>query len=156
MTWLCGENPDSTDRYWQSGRHLSVENYEKASKLMICGYALLFCVPGVPCVYYGDEIGMQGYRDPFNRGYFNWQNMDTDILVEIKKISEFRHKHSQFKDGKIHFVFANDNAIAFVRYDKHGKEVLVAVNRSEYTETFWHNNIEFTMPPMDYILEVIN
>ena len=32
-------------------------------------YAIIYTLPGVPCLYYGDEIGMQGYRDPFNRGF---------------------------------------------------------------------------------------
>ena len=32
-------------------------------------HAIIYTLPGVPCLYYGDEIAMQGYRDPFNRAF---------------------------------------------------------------------------------------
>ena len=38
-------------------------------------------LPGNPWrIYYGDEIGMQGFEDPLNRRYFTWDNIDNDVL----------------------------------------------------------------------------
>ena len=42
-------------------------------------YAIIYTLPGVPCLYYGDEIGMQGYRDPFNRAYFDWNSTERRL-----------------------------------------------------------------------------
>ena len=40
-----------------------------------------FTLPGVPSVYYGDEVGMQGMKDPFNRGCMQWDNKNTELLI---------------------------------------------------------------------------
>ena len=40
---------------------------------------LQFTLPGAPCIYYGDEAGMTGYRDPFNRGYYPWGKEDLAL-----------------------------------------------------------------------------
>ena len=157
MTALCGENPYSTDRYWQSKRLLTAEKYILAQKLIVCGYALLFTLPGLPCIYYGDEIGMQGYRDPFNRGYFTWWAMDKYIQDNIKKMSAFRNSHDVFAEGKIHFVYSSDECVAYTRYDKStDKEVFIAVNKSPVDKIISFNGKEYTVPAMYYIMEEIN
>ena len=47
-------------------RRLTPEQYENGRRLMTLAYAMIFTLPGIPSIYYGDEIGMQGYKDPFN------------------------------------------------------------------------------------------
>lgn len=37
---------------------------------MMAASAMQYTLPGVPCVYYGDEAGMEGYKDPFNWGCY--------------------------------------------------------------------------------------
>ena len=156
MTALRGENPYSTDRYWQSKRFLPAEKYIEAQKLIVCGYAMLFGLPGLPCIYYGDEIGMQGYRDPFNRGYFTWWAMDKYILSNIKKISKFRNEHKVFAEGGIHFVYSSDECVAFTRYCKDSKEeVLIGVNRGKKSVKIQLGENEYVVPAMYYIMEEI-
>ena len=36
--------------------------------------------PGVPCIYYGDEVGAEGYADPYNRGTYPWGKEDQEII----------------------------------------------------------------------------
>ncbi len=150
ITILQGENPESLDRLWQSNQVLNNEKLEKAKKQLVCAYALIFGLPGVPCIYYGDEIGMQGYRDPFNRRYFTWWNQDEFVQNNIRSLSSFRNSHIEYKNGGLYFVYASYNTIAYVRYFNN-KEVLTAVNRGECLETFRHNKINYEVLPMSYI-----
>lgn len=156
ITALCGEDPYGTNRYWQSNRLLSADNYEKAKKLIVCGFALLFTLPGVPCIYYGDEIGMQGYRDPFNRGYFKWWNMDRYILDNVKHISAIRNNNHIFAKGNLYFIYASDECISYVRYsDNHKYEVLTAVNRGNTPVEIKHRDKIYKVNPLSYIIEPI-
>ena len=60
-------------REWQfSNLELSEEDYKKAKEMLKISVAIQYFLPGNPCIYYGDEIGMYGYRDPFNRKCFLW------------------------------------------------------------------------------------
>lgn len=87
ITALAGESCEGKDRYWQSGRRLSPERYEHGRRLVCLAYALLFTLPGIPSVYYGDEIGMQGYKDPFNRAYFDWGSTEAHIIPVLDRKS---------------------------------------------------------------------
>ncbi|GAB1475394.1 hypothetical protein MASR2M70_02260 [Bacillota bacterium] len=53
-------------------------------------------MPGIPCLYYGDEIGMKGGKDPFNRGCFMPERADNEIFMHYKRLIAFRKKISGF------------------------------------------------------------
>ena len=62
ITAIAGEPCNGHDRYWQSKRVIPSGQMDAAIRRLLLGYAMIFTLPGVPCVYYGDEIAMQGYR----------------------------------------------------------------------------------------------
>lgn len=62
--------------YKISDRELAVQKLKAAA-------ALQYTLPGVPCLYYGDEAGMEGYEDPFNRRFFPWLSRDESLTVII-------------------------------------------------------------------------
>lgn len=150
ITALCGENPDSADRNWQSRQKLEGRQLEKGKKMLLCAYALIFGLPGIPCIYYGDEIAMQGYRDPFNRGYFRWWDMDGYTLSGIQQLAQFRTSHPIYADGALHFVYVDFDCVAFVRF-KDNSEALTAVNRGEREISFRYKGRTFCLPPISYI-----
>lgn len=57
------------------------------SALILWGF-----MPGIPCIYYGDEIGMRGGRDPLNRGCFVKPERDPAILLHYRRLMAFRKK----------------------------------------------------------------
>ena len=63
---------------------------DEAIRRLLLGYAMIFTLPGVPCVYYGDEIAMQGYRDPFNRAFFDWNSTEQRLRGPIKTLDALR------------------------------------------------------------------
>ena len=64
ITAIAGEPCNGRDRCWQSKRCIPCRQDGRCRPQTSVGYAMIFTLPGVPCVYYGDEIAMQGYRDP--------------------------------------------------------------------------------------------
>lgn len=106
---------------------LSGNEYENAVKKLKLAVFLQYTLYGVPSVYYGDEIGMQGYADPLNRKFFDWQNIDESIRDFYVKIGEIRRSYSCFISGEVKIVYEKNGCFAFKRSDGNS-EVLVAVN----------------------------
>ena len=69
-----------------SVRRLSPEDRERAKLLLTEAYSIICVLPGIPCVYYGDEAGAEGYRDPFCRRPFPWRGRDLQLT---EKYTEF-------------------------------------------------------------------
>ncbi|MBQ3437202.1 MAG: glycoside hydrolase family 13 protein, partial [Fusobacterium sp.] len=71
---------------------LSKSEYERGKFLQKFASFLQFTLPGIPSIYYGDEIGMQGLKDPFNRQCFELEKADMDLLEHYKELSNFRNR----------------------------------------------------------------
>jgi cyclomaltodextrinase len=73
--------------------------------------------PGAPCVYYGDEIGMSGGKDPLSRGAFPWdeEKWNADLLAYFKKCISLRHAHPALRTGEYHTLLARDSVYALGR-----------------------------------------
>ena len=104
--------------------------------MMKLAYALLFYLPGIPTIYYGDEIGMQGYGDPFCRYYFKWDNIDENLLEHVRKLSN-EHKEWQqiFSETRLEFFESSRSVLGFWRKSDHGKIAFI-LNRSEQDYTY--------------------
>jgi len=66
---------------------MEVKMMSEEKKALRLAFLFLMTYPGAPCVYYGDEIGMEGGRDPENRGTFPWDESQWDhsLRNDIKK-----------------------------------------------------------------------
>lgn len=74
-----------------------------------------FTFPGVPCLYYGDEAGVQGFEDPYNRRTYPWGNEDPDLLAWYRMITKLRTEHSVFQNGTWKPYEASDDLFVFER-----------------------------------------
>lgn len=95
----------------------------------------LFSWPGVPCIYYGDEVGVDGNNDPFCRKPFPWDPalQDTQLLALYQRMAKLRKAHQALRYGGCQVIYAEDNVVVFVRVYKQ-QRVLVAINRGEACE----------------------
>ena len=94
-------------------------------------YAMLFTLPGAPFVYYGDEIGMQGYRDPFNRGYYCWDSHEERLRPVLAQLAQLRHSCEAFRTGELRVLRAEDGILHYQRIGK-TETAEIIVNRSEH------------------------
>ncbi|MBQ9997639.1 MAG: glycoside hydrolase family 13 protein, partial [Clostridia bacterium] len=93
---------------------------------------LQFVLPGITCIYYGDEIGMEGGRDPFNRGYFKWDCIDNDLLSYVKSLAEIKNKYTQLQTGNVN-VYCEDDVL-YIKRDN----LLCMVNGKADGETIFN------------------
>ncbi len=98
---------------------------------------------GVPCIYYGDEIGMQGLDDPFNRRTYTWRCIDPELLDWYKKLIQLRSRLTCLKTGEFEFLYAKDGVIAYKRKEA-DETAICAVNRNDLP-----CQVEFFLPEED-------
>ena len=84
-------------------------------------------MPGIPCIYYGDEIGMKGGRDPFNRMCFEPELGDQLILRFFRRLFAFRKKIKGLENYEFHPRASEGGFYSFNRIGEKGR-VVIATN----------------------------
>lgn len=167
ITRLAGPDNEGRGRDWQfANNELPSYDYLKGISMMKMASLIQFTLPGVPSIYYGDEIGMQGMKDPFNRACMQWDNQNEELLKWYKRLGQIRNGAKALIDGEFVPVFCENSAIAYERVSS-DNSVLVAVNNNdEETKLFvgekWNNayphfdfkceNGIITLPPHRYAM----
>ncbi len=110
-------------------RHLSRSQYNIAVDRLLMASFLQFTLPGSPSIYYADEAGMEGYRDPFNRRTFPWGRENTELQNHYRRLGQMRRDQVALRLGDIQFFQAAEQKIGFTR--SYGdKQLRVYLNRS--------------------------
>ncbi len=97
------------------------------------GALLLFTFPGAPCIYYGDEIGLEGHADPdCRRGFPEGKNWKLELLETYKKLIALRHREPVLSTGHYKTLVAKDMLYVFARVCAHNPSdaIIVATNNS--------------------------
>ncbi len=113
----------------QAKRRLSRSTMDVAVDRLLMASFLQYTLPGSPSLYYGDEAGMEGYRDPFNRRPYPWGHEDPEILSHFQRLGQLRKSFDALRLGDIRFFEAGDKHIGFTRSYK-GHTFRIYVNRS--------------------------
>ncbi|HKL94265.1 MAG TPA: glycoside hydrolase family 13 protein [Clostridia bacterium] len=136
---------------------------ETAKRRLKLAAVLQYSLPGIPCLYYGDEAGLSGYEDPINRKTYPWGNEDKELLNFYKKLGQIRVDLTEELQGETYF--SNDNDILVMKRFAGKKLLTVAVNNSaesksrklsyDYIDVF--NDIELKkgtvkIPPYSFLI----
>ncbi len=109
------------------------KDYESAVSKVRLLSVLQFTLPGVPCIYYGDEAGLAGGADPANRSGFPWGREDKGLSFHYRMLGLIYREHPVLAGGKFEMLSGrygiNDDIMAFVRYDEN-ERIVVLTNRS--------------------------
>jgi cyclomaltodextrinase len=100
-------------------------------------YLFLFTYPGAPSIYYGDEIGMSGGRDPDCRRSFDWDesHWNTSLRESLKELITLRHALPALRTGSYSVIHAKDKVLAYLREDENDC-ILVVINAGETPVSF--------------------
>ena len=102
-----------------------------AKKRLKTAWALLAAFPGIPCVYYGDEAGMEGGRDPFNRMPFVWGREDAELLACYREIGRIRRSLPVFAEGSLSMPDMGDDGRFLLLREKDGVTFAAAANLTD-------------------------
>jgi alpha-glucosidase len=103
----------------------------------LAGLTALLTYPGVPSIFAGDELGLEGEWGEDARRTIDWQNTDKwdhELLAEFKSLISIRKSHDALINGGIRWIYAADNAFAYLRESKK-ESILIFISRSAGSHT---------------------
>ncbi|MDR1101340.1 MAG: hypothetical protein LBL34_03185, partial [Clostridiales bacterium] len=86
---------------------------------------------GVPTIYYGDEAGLAGEGDPYNRASFPWNNVDMELHDWYAKLTELRNSSPALQTGFFEEIKASGDIYAYKRFIRNNKDVFGAKAENE-------------------------
>ena len=113
--------------------------------------------PGVPSIYYGDEAGLQGLGDPFNRGTYPWGKENEKILCWYKKIIFIRNSNKALRTGEWIPIYGDKYVLSYIRTIKDNRDSFNEECENGQFITLFNNDIErdhtISIPiPKEYLL----
>ncbi|MEW6662306.1 MAG: bifunctional glycogen debranching protein GlgX/4-alpha-glucanotransferase [Bacillota bacterium] len=128
---LLGEAPpeESLSEKERENFRLSPGARELAVKRLKLFSLVQMAFPGVPCIYYGDEAGAEGYADPYNRGTYPWGREDQELLEWYKKIVKIRREYQVLQAGEFESLPWGEDVYGFRRSGKN-EEIVLVINPS--------------------------
>lgn len=112
--------------------------------------AFQFCYLGVPYIYYGDEIGLDGGDDPLSRKCMIWdkEKQELELLDLYKKIIMVRKENKELIYGDYNEIYCNNNVIIFERVYENNN-IIVAINNND-------NNVEINLNISGSFIDLLN
>lgn len=131
LTVFGSDGDDWTmNRAERAAAHLTPAKRNLAVTRLKLATAILFAFPGTPCVFYGDEAGMEGFEDPFNRRTYPWGNEDRELLDWYLKLGSARRCSEALQTGEIRYITTEGGILIFERICETERAV-VCVNRTD-------------------------
>ncbi|MGX7125517.1 glycoside hydrolase family 13 protein [Enterococcus viikkiensis] len=120
---------------------------EGALEALDQAWGLMFMMPGIPCIYYGDEAGLTGGKDPENRRFFPWQSINQALFNSCQKWVQRRKKFDVLKYGEFFpFYSQRQQLFGIIRYTENAY-VIYALNLSNQEQCI---NIGELSSPLAY------
>ena len=136
LTVLGGITCKNKDEMAQETAYLPENDKKMAVEKLKMATVLQFTLPGVPCIYYGDENGMEGHIDPFCRRCFDWEHLNEELIEHYSKLSKIRETYRKiFAEGTWKEIFAENGLLIYKREYK-GQALYIYTNNSSSEQFF--------------------
>ncbi len=162
ITSVAGQD-DPGNRVKQKQIRLNDEERQRGEHLLKFAYTVAFFYPGTPSIYYGDERGLEGYRDPFNRRTFPWQEPAGELQAYLVRLATVRNAYPVLQTGFIEWLKCSERGFSFRRYFRQNKDLLgksasgpeeAVISCNGGTEP-WDNGRGQLVPPGQILLELM-
>ena len=124
---ILSELGSTVPRKLQGGYRMSDEERSAALSRLRLAALLQFTLPGIPCIYYGDEVAMEGAADPYCRAFFEWENAQGQLHDYYRSLGQMRAKYREEFKTEFEWLGAEGNVASFRR----GERILVVLNFSD-------------------------
>ncbi len=131
----------------RSARKLTDAEYVLGRARFLLVMQLIMAMPGMPCLYYGDEAGAQGMADPFCRGTFPWGREDKALQKKMRTMIHTRHGDALWSLGEMK-IHAPHQDVVVIERTLEGKTMRCAVNRSAKQQTVMVNGVKLVVKGM--------
>ncbi len=131
---LLGKTNLETNKDLMANETLSESEYIRGRNSEMIASVLQYFLYGVPSVYYGDEAGLQGNLDPYNRRCYDWKNQDKLLIKHYKKLGSIRRKRKVFASGETQLLTSEKQLFIF-RRGSGRYAVWVAINLGRHAKT---------------------
>ncbi len=116
-----------TDREFQARFKLDGYALQAAKERACLVMGLQMTLPGVPCIFYGDEVGMQGYADPFCRQTYPWESEPDEFFTQAyHNMIALRNSSDAFKKGTFESVYKIGFIYGFLRCHEEERYIVLA------------------------------
>lgn len=130
---LSGINVHEGEKACRLNRRLTDGERELGKRRLMMASSLQYILPGIPSVYYGDEVGLEGFEDPINRRTFPWDNMDEEILNHYIQLGKMREKYKDVLCGEIKII-PHEKLLILTRRNKSMVLTIICNNSREVVE----------------------
>ena len=120
---LAGAGDQSPPREKRSAKKLTAAQYALGKRRLTAAWRFLCALPGMPCLYYGDEAGLQGMSDPFCRGTYPWGREDQALVDDFARAIARRNGSPAMKTGDMRLFAAGDDVAVVIRRVSLGLDV---------------------------------
>jgi len=141
------------DRVYRHPFMMSPGDYARGKRRMVAAWQLICALPGMPCLYYGDEAGLTGMADPYNRATYPWGHEDAALVETYRRIMTDRMASPVLRTGSLQLIAPGPDVVLVERRIEGGRDVfgepaedgfrILAVNRcgeprrAEYGGRVW-------------------
>ena len=131
---MLGIDAVPDDKAERAAYRLTPDQRRKGEALVRLAALILFTFPGSPTVYYGDEVGMEGFEDPLNRGPYPWGHENAKVKAWFSQLGELRRQYAPLQRGELRWLHAMGPILAFAR-DHQGQTLVTVTNASPQAHT---------------------
>ncbi len=144
------------ERKYRYPIELKPDEIVRGRRRLIAAWNLICALPGMPCIYYGDEAGLYGMSDPYCRGAYPWGHEDRN-LIEAFRCAALRRKGSPaLRTGDMRIRAIGEDVLLAERFIADGRDVFghaqrddriaVAVNRAPDARWIEYNGAAVEIP----------
>jgi len=131
------DNHDLSSRFFSTVLNACGNNRDAATRVYMLALSFMFTIRGIPQLYYGNEIGLEGWADPDNRRDFEWHKFDKkyEVLPEYVheklifdhtcKLIQIRKKHPSLTAGSFICLYVDPFLLVYLRH--HDKDVTITI-----------------------------